>query len=149
VSEDVVLYLKSETAVPLDRLLPALEARGIPVEWRPMLSTESEIVPDWRLGAFVGGVEGARIDASVEPLMEVLRTEALGLARTEAHRELVRGARTMCTLSLPRPSVEGRRLLVNLVDVLLRLGEGVALDAQQEQLFDAQEYRRQHPELPA
>jgi hypothetical protein len=147
-SRDFVIYAKRETTIPLDHILTHMRSRGVPVEWTYTISTESTRFPDWTMGYFY--LEGeadaqSRVSASTERLADDLRQEAISIATTEAHRAILRDAQTMYNLSASSSARgEHERMLVNLVDLLLKLGDGLVLDAESGILLDRAEFRREN-----
>lgn len=142
--QSVVLYLLADAdAVPMDRVLDELAQRGQVVTWRSLISSDEADLPTWRLGSFIGTGAQLKVDAGIEPLIEALRTEALGFASTAAHRDLLGRARSMVNLSVPAPGDhESARLMRVATDALLVVAGGTALLPQDERIVGLDELRR-------
>jgi len=146
-SRDAAVYARESAVISADAIRARMSAQGLQVQWHGV-APPGATAENWERGYFLAAGETdprARVDVTVEALKDYLRQDAASGVGDERYRAAILAARTLYRFSVTwSADTERERVLVNLIDVVAELGDGLVLDMLADRFYDLREYRAEH-----
>jgi hypothetical protein len=144
-SRDINVYSPKDAAILPNEIVTQMAQRGVPIEWRFMLSSERKKPAQWTAGYIYARSEVDQqepLSLSRVAIKSRLRASTIQFYQavmTEHYRAALEAAKVVYQISVPLAVDE--RLLVTLVDVLAEMSDGLILDTLPGRFYSLTEYR--------